>query len=400
MRTRRHFLQSLVAAGALGSARSAVAQTRDAIKIGFSVPLSGAFTMNGNQMVAALKLFVERHGTSVAGRRIEVIVRDDAGSPDQGKRIAQEMVVNDKVALLAGYNVTPVALAVAPISTIAKIPQIVMAAGTSIITKRSPYIARTFSTQAQLCVPMARWAAQNGMRKVVTMVSNFAPGHDSEKSFSDEFKAKGGEILDSLRVPLLNPDFAPFLQRARDANPGGVFLWFPGVYDVAFSQQYMERGLHTSGIKLIGVGDVVDDEVLGQLNDSMLGITTTLQYSAAHPSEINKAFVDGFKRLTNGGRPNAIAVAVYDGMHLIYEALKKTDGSAEGDAVIAAMKGMAWESPRGPIAIDPETRDIVQDIYVRRLERVNGELFNIEVDKFERVKDPIKAAEGDSHDGR
>jgi branched-chain amino acid transport system substrate-binding protein len=162
----------------------------------------------------------------------------------------------------------------------------------------------------------------------------------------------------------------------------------------------MERGLHTSGIKLIGVGDVVDDEVLGQLNDSMLGITTTLQYSAAHPSEINKAFVDGFKRLTNGGRPNAIAVAVYDGMHLIYEALKKTDGSAEGDAVIAAMKGMAWESPRGPIAIDPETRDIVQDIYVRRLERVNGELFNIEVDKFERVKDPIKAAEGDSHDGR
>jgi branched-chain amino acid transport system substrate-binding protein len=391
MQTRRAYLQSLTAAAVFCTTGKA-AQAQQAIKIGFSAPLTGPFAMNGKHMLYAAKLYIAQHGGNVSGRRIELIVRDDAGLPDQGKRIAQEMIVNDKVAILAGYNVTPVALAASAISAEAKIPQVVMAAGTSVITERSPYIVRTFSTQAQLCVPMGRWAAKNGIKKVVTLVSDFAPGHDSEKSFADEFKAGGGEVLDSLRVPLINPEFAPYLQRARDAKPEAMFLWFPGVYDVAFSQQYVERGLHTSGIKLVGVGDVVDDEVLNKMNDSMLGIVTTLQYSVAHVSEKNKVFVEDFKRATNGERPNAIAVAAYDGMHLICEALNKTSGNTDGDAVIAAMKGMAWESPRGPIAIDPETRDVVQDIYVRRLERVNGELFNVEFDKFDAVKDPIKAA--------
>jgi len=398
MHTRRTFLESLVAAGALGSIGTigkavAQAQAQETIKIGFSAPMTGPFAPNGRQMVAAAKLFVEQNGTNLAGKKIELIIRDDGGVPDQAKRIAQEMVVNNKVAILAGYNNTPIALAVAPISAEAKIPQIVMAAGTSIITERSPYIVRTFATQAQLCVPMAQWAAKNGIKKVVTMVSDFAPGYDSEKSFSDEFKSQAGQILEALRVPLQNPDFAPYLQRARDAKPDAIFLWFPGPFAGAFARQYVERGLHTSGIKLIGTGDVTDDDVLNQIGDPMLGMITTLQYSAAHLSETNKAFVEGITRSNNGMRPNNLAVGVYDGMHLIYEALKKTGGSTDGDAVIAAMKGMAWESPRGPISIDPETRDIVQNIYVRRVERVNGELYNIEFDKFEAVKDPIKAVQ-------
>jgi branched-chain amino acid transport system substrate-binding protein len=393
MQTRRTFLESLVAAGALGTIGRTAAQTRETIKIGFSAPMTGPFAMNGKQMVAGVNLFIAQHGANVAGKTIELTVRDDAGLADQGKRVAQELVVNEKVAILAGYNVTPVTLAAAAISAEAKIPQVVMASGASVITERSPYIARTFSTQAQLGEPMGRWASKNGIKKVVTLVSDFAGGYDCERAFADEFKANGGEVLDTLRVPLINPDFAPYLQRAHDAKPDAMFLWFPGVFDVAFSQQYMERGLQTSGIRLIGVGDIVDDEVLNHMNDSMLGAVTTLQYSAAHRSETNKAFVEGFIHATNGGRPNAIAVAAYDGMHLIYEALKKTGGNTNGDAVIAAMKGMAWESPRGPVAIDPETRDIVQDIYVRRLERVKGELQNIEFDKFDAVKDPIKAAQ-------
>jgi branched-chain amino acid transport system substrate-binding protein len=201
-----------------------------------------------------------------------------------------------------------------------------------------------------------------GIRKVATVVSDYAPGYDSEKSFADEFKANGGEIIESLRVPVLSPDFAPSLQRVRDAKPDAVFVWFPGSLSIAFSRQYAERGLHTSGIKLIGTGDLVDDETLDQMNDSMLGVKTTFQYSVAHPSEMNKAFVESMKRFNAGTRPNHMAVAAYDGMRLIYEALNKTGGSADGDALIAAMKGSAWQSPRGPILIDPETRDIVQDM--------------------------------------
>jgi branched-chain amino acid transport system substrate-binding protein len=271
MQTRRVFLESIIAAGAFGTTGSAAAQARETIRIGFSVPMTGSFAPNGRQMVAATKLFLEQHGTNLAGRKIELIIRDDGGVP--AKRIAQELVVNSKVAILAGYNNTPVALAVAPISAEAKIPQIVMAAGTSIITDRSPYIARTFTTRAQLCVPMARWAAKNGIRKVVTIVSDFAPGYDSEKSFSDEFKAKGGVILEALRVPLQSPDFAPYLQRARDASPNAIFLWFPGPIAGTFARQYVERGLHTSGIKLIGTGDVTDDAV-NQMGDPMLGMIT------------------------------------------------------------------------------------------------------------------------------
>jgi branched-chain amino acid transport system substrate-binding protein len=388
---RSNFLGLLAAVGAL-ALLPAVAAAQEAVKIGFSAPLTGPFAENGKQMTAAIKIFTEQRGSTVAGRKIEVLLRDDGGVPDQAKRLAQEFVVQGKVAVLAGYNPTPVALAVAPLSAEAKIPQIVTGSSASVTTTRSPYIVRTFSTQAQITVPMADWALKNGIKRVVTFVSDYAPGLETEKAFVEAFRAGGGEIVENVRVPLQTLDFAPFLQRARDAKPQAIFAWVPGGLAGSFVRQYAERGLQSSGIRLIGTGDITDDDILNQLGEPMLGITTSLQYSAAHDSEKNKAFVAGFERVGSGQRPDHVGVAVYDAMHLIYAALEKTGGNPNGDSLLAAMKGMAWESPRGPIAIDPDTRDIIQDVYIRRVERRNGQLYNIEFDKYPAVKDPFKAA--------
>jgi branched-chain amino acid transport system substrate-binding protein len=379
-----------VAVALLAATAGTTAYAQQPIRIGFSAPITGPFAENGKQMLAAVKLFLERNPAVIAGRPVEVVVRDDGGVPDQAKRIAQELVVNSKVVALLGYNPTPTALAVAPLATEAKIPQVVMGSSTSIITERSPYIVRTFGTQPQITVPMAQWAAMNGLKRVVTLVSDYAPGLETEKAFIEEFKARGGEIVASLRVPLQNPDFAPFLQRARDAKPEALFVWVPGGLAGPLLRQYVERGMNASGIRVIGTGDITDDDVLNQMGDPTLGIVTALQYSAAHPSAMNKEFVEGFKRVGNGLRPDHVGVSAYDGLHLIFAALTKTGGNTDGDALIAAMKGMAWESPRGPIMIDPDTRDIIQDIYIRRVERVDGELYNVEFDKFPAVKDPWK----------
>ena len=222
-------------------------------------------------MTAALKYFVEQNGAAVAGRPVDVI-DDDGAVPDQAKRIAQEFVVQDKVAFLAGYNPTPVALAVAPLSAEAKIPQIVAGSSASITTQRSPYIVRTLGTQAQVTVPMAQWAIANGIKHVVTVVADYSPGVETETAFVDAFKAQGGEIVETVRVPLQNPHFAPFLQRARDAKPEALFVWVPGGLAAPFLRQYVERGLQSSGIRLIGPGDITDDDVLNQMGDAMLGI--------------------------------------------------------------------------------------------------------------------------------
>jgi branched-chain amino acid transport system substrate-binding protein len=366
------------------------ARAQDTIKVGFIVPTTGQFSQIGKHLIAGAKYYMEERGTAVAGKRIELMIRDDGGQPDAAKRIAQEFIVNDKVAVLAGFTFTPVALAVAPLSAQAKIPQVVMGAGTSIITERSPYIARTFFTLAQVAVPMGQWAAKNSIKRVVTLVSDYAPGHDAEKAFADAYKAGGGEVVASLRVPIQNPDFAPYLQRAREANPDAIFVFIPGNQAGAFARQYAERGLSASGIKLIGTGDMTDDDMLNPMGDPAIGIITAHQYSAAHDSEVNRAFVAGFRKST-GMRPNYVSVAAYDGMHLIYEALRKTGGDSNGDKLIAAMKGSSFESPRGPISIDPQTRDIVQNVYIRRVERKDGELYNIEFDVIPAVKDPVKA---------
>src|SRR6202171_1098124 len=386
----KRMLASLLAATAMAVAGGARAE--EPVKVGLILPMTGGQASTGKQIDAAVRLYMQQHGDTVAGRKIEIILKDDATVPDNTKRLAQELIVNDKVNFIAGFGITPSALAAAPLATEAKVPEIVMAAGTSIITERSPYIARTSFTLAQSSVIIADWAAKNGIKKVVTLVSDYAPGAEAQNSFKERFTAGGGQVIEELKVPLASPDFSPVLQRAADAKPDALFVFVPAGQGGTFAKQYSERGLDKAGIKLIGPGDVTDDDLLNNMGDSVLGAVTALFYSAAHPSAMNKDFVAAYKKLMNGQRPGFMAVGGYDGIHLIYEALKKTGGKTDGDALIAAMKGMKWESPRGPISIDPDTRDIIQNIYIRRVEKVGGELYNVEFATFEAVKDPIKAA--------
>ena len=386
---RNYFLATAVAA--LGLSAIGGASAEDTVKIGFILPMTGQQQSTGKQEAAGIKLYMAQHGDMVAGKKIELIIRDDAAIPDNTKRIGQELIVNDKVNFLAGFGVTPAALSVAPLATESKTPEIVTAAGTSIITAKSPYIARTSFTLAQSTVPMADWAADNGIKKVVTMISDYAPGVDAEKSFTGEFTKKGGQVLEAIRFPLANPDFAPFLQRAADQKPDAIFVFVPSGQGGTFVKQFVERGLDKAGIKIIGPGDVMDDDLINGMGDAVIGTVTAHIYSADHDSPTNKAFVAAFEK-ANNMRPNFMAVGGYDGMHLIYEALKKTGGKTDGDSLIAAMKGMAWESPRGPISIDPQTRDIVQNVYIRKVEKKNGQLYNVEFATFPAVKDPVKAA--------
>jgi branched-chain amino acid transport system substrate-binding protein len=379
----------LLLAAALLLPAAATAQS-DTVRIGLILPMTGPFASTGRQIEAAARLYMQQHGSSVAGKKLELIVRDDTGTPDIAKRLAQELV-NDKVAILAGFGLTPIALAVAPLATQAKVPEVVMAAATSTITEASPYIVRSSFTLPQAAVPMAEWAAKNGIKKVVTIVSDYGPGIDAEKAFSESFTRDGGKV-ENVRVPLRNPDFAPFLQRAADEKPDALFVFVPSGVGTQLMKQYSERGLDKSGIRLIGTGDMTDDDILNDMGDVALGVITTQHYSAAHPGAENKAFVDAFKKANKGMRPNFMAVGGYDGMHLIYEALKKTNGSTDGDKLVEAMKSMRWLSPRGPVSIDPATRDIVQNIYVRKVERVGDELYNVEFATIPDVKDPFKAA--------
>jgi branched-chain amino acid transport system substrate-binding protein len=358
---------TVAAAGVLSLC--AVAQAQESVKIGLIVPMTG--------------------GQASTGKKIEIILKDDAALPDNTKRLAQELIVNEKVSVIAGFGVTPAALAAAPLATQAKIPEVVMAAGTSIITERSPYIVRTSFTLAQSSTIIGDWAAKNGIKKVATLTSDYAPGNDALQFFKERFVAGGGEVVEEVKVPLANPDFAPFLQRMKDSKPDAVFVFVPAGQGGNFMKQYAERGLDKSGIKVIGPGDVMDDDLLNNMGDAALGAVTAHLYSAAHPSAMNKAFVADYKKAF-GSRPGFMAVSGYDGIHLIYEAIKKTGGKVDGDSLIAAMKGMAWESPRGPISIDPETRDIIQNIYIREVKKVDGELYNIEFATFENVKDPGK----------
>jgi len=352
--------------------------------------MTGPFASTGKQIEAAAKLYMAQNGDTVAGKKVELIIKDDTGTPDVTKRIAQELVVNDKVSVLAGFGLTPLALATAPIATQSKTPLVVMAAATSSITQASPYIVRTSFTLPQVSVAIADWAPKNGIKKVVTLVTDYGPGLDAEKFFKERLQFNGGQVVESLRVPLRNPDFAPFLQKVRDAKPDALFTFVPSGAGAALMKQFAERGLDKAGIKLIGTGDVTDDDILNSMGDVAVGVVTSHHYSAAHPSPANKKFVEAFTKANNNLRPNFMAVGGYDGMRLIYEAAKKTKG-AGGDALLAAMKGQIWESPRGPMFVDAQTRDVVQNVYIRKVEKKDGQLYNVEFDVIKDVKDPGKS---------
>jgi branched-chain amino acid transport system substrate-binding protein len=383
---KRSFLRGALAAAVFATAAFG-AHAQETLKIGLILPMTGPFASTGRQIDAATRLYLAQHGDTVAGRKVEIVLRDDAGTADTTRRIAQELVVRDKVVALAGFGLTPLALATAPIATQSKTPMVVMAAATSSIIKASPFIVRTSFTLPQATVGIAEWAAKNGLKNVITLVTDYGPGIDAEKAFKSRFTQNGGNVPAELRVPLKNPDFAPFLQRVVDAKPDGLFVFMPSGVGGQFMKQFKERGLDQSGIRLIGTGDVTDDDILDDMGDVALGVTTSHHYSAAHDSPLNKKFVAEFGRASNGMRPNFMAVGGYDGMRVIMEGLEQTKGDG-GQALLDAMKGQAFESPRGPILIDAQTRDIVQDIYIRKVERVGGRLYNVEFDKQTAVKDP------------
>jgi branched-chain amino acid transport system substrate-binding protein len=387
---RRLFTAAALAVASLASATSALAQD-NTFKIGLILPMTGQQATTGRQVEAAARLYMAQNGDTVAGKKIQLIVKDDTSLPDVTRRLAQELVVNDKVNVLAGFGITPSALATAPIATQSKTPMVVMAAATSSITQASPYIVRSSFTLPQVSVALADWAPKNGIKKVVTLVSDYGPGIDAEKYFKDRLTFNGGQVTDALRVPLRNPDFAPFLQKVRDNKPDALFVFVPSGAGAAVMKQFLERGLDKAGIRLIGTGDVTDDDQLNDMGDGALGVVTSHHYSAAHPSAMNKKFVEAFSKANKGLRPNFMAVGGYDGMRVIYEALKTSKGQGGGDALLEAMKGQIFESPRGKIFIDAQTRDIVQDVYLRKVEKKDGQLYNVEFDVIKDVKDPGKA---------
>ena len=393
MTDRRRFIHLAVGlAAALGGTGVHAQATGQPFKIGFILPMTGQSASTGKQIEAAIKHYVAQNGNTVAGRKVEVIVKDDAGVADTTRRIAQELVGNEKVGVLAGFGLTPLALATAPIATQSKTPMVVTAAATSIITEQSPYIVRTSFTLPQVAVSIAEWAAKNKIKHVYTLVSDYGPGNDAEGAFKKTFTAAGGTVQESIRTPLQNPDFGPFIQRVKDAKPDAVFIFVPaGAQSIAVMKAYNERGLAAAGIKAIATGDVTDDHVLNAMGDDAVGLITTFHYSAAHDSPENKAFLAAYAQVApNGGRANFMTVGAYDGMALIYDIVAKSGGKIDADKAMEVAKGWKTTSPRGPIMIDPETRDIVQTIYLRKVEKKDGQLWNVEFDVIKSVKDPGK----------
>jgi branched-chain amino acid transport system substrate-binding protein len=387
----RKVLAGIGTLSALLLAGSASAQ--DTVKIGVIMSFSGQFADAAAQMDNGIKLYVKQHGETVAGKKLEIIRKDTGGiAPDIAKRLAQELIVRDKADILAGFTLTPNALAVGDVSAEAKKFMVVMNAATAIITTKSPYMARTSVTTPMLNETLGLWAAKSGgVKKAYTMVSDFGPGQDAEEGFTRGFKDAGGEIIGSVRFPVANPDFAAFVQRGKDLNPEALYIWVPGgAQPAAIGKALADRGIDLKKTKVMGQDALTDESALKSMGDAAIGVITVANYDYTHDSAMNHEFVKEFNAAF-GRNPDFFSVGAYDGMNLIYEALKKTGGKADGESLIAAAKGMKWESPRGPMSIDPETRDVIENVYIRRVEKIDGRLQNVEFDKVENVKDPVKA---------
>ena len=383
---RRQILKGLAASAIALAALPVLAQ--DVVKVGLILPMTGQQASTGRQLEAGVKAYMAQHGNKVAGKTVEVIIKDDTGVADISKRLAQELVVNDKVAVLGGFGLTPIAMAVGPVATQAKVPAVIMTAATSVIVEQSPYFIRVGRTMPQMTFPIADWAAKNGIKSAVTLVSDYAPGIDAEKFFKERFEQAGGKVLDALRAPLASPDFAAFLQKAKDLKPDALFLFVPSGQGATLMKQVIDRDFAGAKIRVIATGDVTDDDLLNDMGDAVLGMVTSHDYSADHDSPENKAFVEIFKKVNNNLRPNMMAVAAYDGMDVIYRALNATKGDANGQKLVDAMKGQKWMSPRGPMEIDAATREAIPPMFIRKVERKNGELYNVEFEATGPIKDP------------
>jgi branched-chain amino acid transport system substrate-binding protein len=381
-----------VAGLALAAIGTNAASAQSSVKVGMINEYSGQFADTGNMIDNGLKLYMKQHGDTVAGKKIEIIRKDTGGmAPDVSKRLAQELVVRDNADIFGGFSLTPNALAAADVSAEAKKFMVVMNAATAIITTKSPYMTRTSSTTAQLNYTLGVWAAKNGIKTVYSMVSDYGPGIDAETWFQTGFKEGGGSIVGSVRFPVANPDFSAFVQAAKDKNPDAIYIWIPGgAQPAAVGKALAERGVDLTKTKVLGQDALAADTALQSMGDASVGLITVANYDYTHKSAMNQEYVKAFNDEYHRN-PDFFSVGGYDGAHVIYAALEKTGGKADGESLIAAAKGMAWESPRGPISIDPETRDIIQTVWIRRVEKINGVLQNVEFDSVPNVKDPAKA---------
>ena len=379
-------------AGAAALLGATTAHAQDTIKIGVIMPYSGIFSDTSTQMDGGLKLYLKQHGDKVAGKKIEIIRKDVGGiNPPVAKRLAQELITRDHVDVLAGFVLTPNALAAADVSKQAKVPLVIMNAATSIITTHSPYAVRVSMTLPQITTPFGKWAAEHGIKTAYTMVADYGPGHDAESGFSKGFSSTGGKIVGSVRMPVNSMDYSAYVQKAKDSKAQSVFIFLPaGPQPAAMLNTLVQHGVTPDRTKVLGSGELTDDSALKSASDKVVGVLTAYHYDHTHDSALNHKFVAAYRKDHDGNNPDLLAVGGYDGMHLIYSVLKKTGGKVDGSSFIAAAKGMSWESPRGMIKIDPETRDIVQTIYIRKVVKVDGKLQNKEIDKIENVKDPVK----------
>ena len=367
-------------------------QAAGTIKIGMILPYSGQFADTATQLDNAVKLFMKQHGDTVAGKKIEIIRKDVGGiAPDTAKRLAQELIVRDKVDMLAGFVLTPNAFSAGDVSKKGKKFMVVMNAATATITTKSPYMVRTSLTVPQVVQPLGTWAAQKGIKTAYTVVADYGPGHDGEQAFKRGFESGGGKVVGSVRVPIANPDFSPFVQRAKDTRADAIFMWVPGgSQPAALAKALAARGITSQNTTILGQGEITSDEALKNMGDAALGIVTSFHYDYEHPSKMNKAFVGAYNAAYHRN-PDIFSIGGWDGMHLIYAVLQKTHGATDAKTLVDAAKGMSWESPRGPISIDPKTRDIIQNVYIRKVEKVDGKLRNVEIHTYKHVKDPVKA---------
>lgn len=376
---------ALAAAVAMGSVQLASADT---IKVGVVAPFSGPFAIYGTQFRNAMDVYMAQHGDSVGGHKIEFIYKDSGGpNPDASRTATQELLIKDRVNYLAGYVFTPNALAIAPLINKSHTPTVIWNAATSIINKKSKYFLRTSMTLPQVSAPLADWAYANGIKTVVTAVTDYGPGIDAQKAFSKEFEAKGGKVVDDIRMPIKTTDFGPFIQRAKQDKPDAIFSFIPaGPPAFSFVKSYNDNGLKAEGIKLIGTGDIDDETTLQGLGDASIGIITSQHYSQAHASKMNEDFLAELHKLHPNAVANFASMGAYDGMHVLYKMIEA--GGKDGAKGMKAVIGSSWESPRGPLTLDPKTRTVTQNMYIREIAKgPDGKLENKEIETIKAVPD-------------